>query len=80
MVSADIRDDPVVRSVPSKRQNALPGHLRPEKASECWGAIARGRLLLPPLKDELVAFGGILPRNVQDPPEGARRYSDPLHS
>ncbi len=65
-----MRDDPVVRSVPSKKQNSLPGHLRPEKASECWGAIPRGRLLLPPLKDELVAFGGVLPRNVQDHPPG----------
>ncbi len=63
-----MRDDPVVRSVPSKKQNALPGHLGPEKASECWGAIARGRLLLPPLKDELMTFGGVLPRNVQDHP------------
>ncbi len=63
-----MRDDLVVRSVPSKKQNALPGHLGPEKTSECWGAIARGRLLLPPLKDELVTFGGVLPRNVQDHP------------
>lgn len=66
-----MRDAPVVRSVPSKKQNALPGHLGPEKASECWGAIARGRLLLPPLKDELVTFGGVLPHNVQDPPRGS---------